>query len=632
MKLVQVNHKHLFLHKKFMASKRKKVKELSCHLYQKYSDIRNEHAFSDILEKDSKLIHNHKFILNELIGICDIHPNSLFRLLYVFKKNAEYTFSDIVVNPFKYVQLPLKILSFDKAEEISKTYKLNIPERERIKAWLYNQLISHHNSIYGDKIQVFRSFLSVFSNIEDLIQVSMEICFNDKTYITLPELYQLEIDISDILLEHYIQTDSIQSIKTSDHFLSTYQSKNNITLTSQQLRAVKHALQEKFTVICGLPGTGKSTIAHAICEFHRNDAVYLLAPTGMAVNNLQNKCNILNNEKHIAGTLHKMIYDVFDKNMTNKPTVLVIDEFSMVDVILFYDICSWCVVFDCKLIIMADHQQLPPIGIGNPLASLIDSKIIKIFRLTKIKRQGEGFLKDLILRISKNILVNTSCFDYNSVHFYSFSETNIRKLIDRFSLSTENTQFISPQNKQNTGTVEISRLLQTIYLPKHKTLLHKSFDKNNTSFYVNDFVVRTVNDYANKCLYANGDVGKLTIGNNPYEVIVKYKSGSEQTLTTDVLQEEFQLAYCMTIHKVQGSQYDNVVIIIHPDHEFSWTSNECKQLLYTAVSRARKKCFFIGSTSLFIKAQKNNVHSLPSNKSNLMNRFTNFSISQNDAS
>ena len=606
--------------------KKRKNKEISCHLFQKYSEIRGNHDFSEHIQYDIQNVHNFKFILNELIGSCDIHPNQLFRLLHVFKKDPTYTFSNITENPYRYVRLHLKILSFDKAEEIARAYNLTISNEERIKAWLYDHLLSQCNSLYVEKMNVLRLFMKVFSDVELFSDLTMEIQLGNKTYITIPKLYQLELNIGDILMEHYIQTEWNRSTSSAS-YLSDYQTKYNITLTSQQTRAVNHALVEKLTVICGLPGTGKSTIAHTICEFHRNDVVYLLAPTGMAVNNLKSKCNTISNEKHVSGTIHKIIYDVFDKKMEKPPRVIIIDEFSMVDTLLFHEICLWCVIFNCKLLLMADHQQLPPIGIGNPLLELIKSPLVKVFRLTKIKRQSNGFLKEMIKRISKNIPVSVSSFDHKSVYFYAYSESNIYSLITTFNLSTSNTQFISPQNRHSSGTFEMSRLLQNIYLPKaSRTLLHKSFSRH-TEFYVNDFVVRTVNDYTEDCLHANGDVGRLTVGSNPYEVIVNYESGIKQTIDHERLQDEFQLAYCMTVHKVQGSQYDNVVVIIHPEHEFSWTNNESKQLLYTALSRSKQRCFILGSKSLFTEAQKEKNPLSHISKSVFMKQFSNYTIS-----
>ena len=590
---------HIDTHK---VMKKRKNKEISCHLFQKYSEIRGNHACSDDIITDYKIVHNFKFVLSELIGLCDIHPNKLFRLVYEFKKDPSYTFSNIIINPHYYVRTPSKIISFDKAEEIARVYNLTVSEQERVKAWLYDYLLTQCSSIYVEKMKIFRSFLKIFSENDAFFDLTMEIQMGDKTYITVPELYNIEIIIGDTLMEHYIQSE--YKSKNPEVFVMKYQEKNRITLTSQQIRAVKHALEHKLTVICGLPGTGKSTIAHVICEFHGDEVVYLMAPTGMAVNNLQSKCNTITNKNHKEGTIHKMIYDIFDKKMEHPPQVIIVDEFSMVDMIMFYEICYWCAMFNSKLIIMADHQQLPPIGIGNPLHGLMNSPLVKVCRLTKIKRQSNGYLKEMIKQISKSIPVSVSCFDHRSVYFYSYSKTNIHRLIKTFDLTTTNTQFISPQNKSSTGTFEMSRVLQNIYLPKsNRTLLYKSYTRQ-TEFYVNDFVVRTVNDYTGDCLHANGDVGTLCIGSNPYEVTVNYKSGTKQIIDNERLQDEFQLAYCMTVHKVQGSQYDNVVIIIHPEHEFSWTNSESKQLLYTAVSRSRNRCFIIGSESLFEVAQE----------------------------
>jgi exodeoxyribonuclease V alpha subunit len=443
-------------------------------------------------------------------------------------------------------------------------------------------------------------------------EVISEICLklpynNNKTLYTLPDLYNIELEMGDNMIELFYGK-CIEPIDI-DTFVSTYETEQNIVFTKKQNKAINVAIHNQFSVVCGLPGTGKSTIMDCICSYYKDDTICLTGPTGMAVNNIRNKCVI---KKSIIGTIHKLLFDGF-YDVKEYPSLMIIDEFSMVDNVLFHKVLKWCKVFSCKLIVLADDQQLPPIGGGYPLGALINSRLFKISYLKTIKRQENGFLKNVILKLSKGEVITNDDFDKQSIFFYNYSEDNLTKLIKKFALNPINCQIISPQHKHDEGTMNVNKFVQSIYSKNNKFIYNTNRPKASNLIKENDLVVRNVNNYGETELYANGDIAYVSKNTEDNSIIVKYvHTNSEQQISATELYEEFNLAYCLTVHKVQGSQYDNVVLIIGDNHKYSWTNNDAKKMLYTAISRAKQRCFILGSSKLFSMAQMVDVVNKPS--------------------
>lgn len=601
-------------------------KDVSGHIFSKYATIRN--TFSDLnpfIENDLSIIKDKQYIFIQLLSKCDIHPNALFKLLNIFKDNSpEHCFSEILINPYKFVLLPENILSFDKANDIAKKFSLksSIDERFIFRAWVFDFILFKNNKFYIEKTYLIKKFLDSFPE-GDIDYVMNEMCmkvkFDTKTLLTLSELYNLEVTMGDMLLDTYLVE------KTTDNkinsFIEIYEKDNSIQFTTNQKKAITNATENKLSVICGLPGTGKSTIADCICSYYKDDVICLTAPTGMAVNNIRNKCKV---KDSIIGTIHKLLFDGFDiKEKAKEPKLMIVDEFSMVDNVLFNNLLKFCKVFDCKLVLIADDQQLPPIGGGYPLTSIIQSKIFKTVNLKNIKRQSKGKLKDVILKLNKCEKIINTDFDKETIFFYNYSEANIKKLIEKFNLNPTNSQFISPQHKHTEGTVNVNKLLQSIYSKTNTPFYCKQFTKNNV-IKNNDYVVRTINHYSEDELFANGDVAQVTNNIQDDCIDVDYiYTNTKQQISINELYEQFDLSYCLTVHKVQGSQYENTVLIIGDNHNFSWTNNDAKRLLYTAISRAQKRCFILGNSELFSCAQS----IIPSLKHSLfLKRFNEYDI------
>ena len=603
----------------------KSKREISINIFNKYDAIRRTHichqdplSTDEWIREDCDIIRTYNDVHIQLLTKCDIHHTAIFKLLNVFRYNSRMCFSRIMTDPYDFVQIPDNILSYEKADSIATKFSVLPSDEARVKAWLYDHMFFVRNQTYIDRTYLLKRFLSDFDtrlmDVFNRLLVSVPAVNGESTttnMVTLPELHDIELKLGDTLVSLYPQScrSNKQKIMASDtRLVSTYESQHKINFTKKQASAIRKAVANDFSIVCGYPGTGKSTIADCICHHYKDQLICLTAPTGMAVNNLKKKCPSA--EKTVVGTIHKLLYDTFVKEDFVSPSVMIIDEFSMVDNVLFYRILQWCKIFKNKLIILADHQQLPPIGAGDPLGALIASGIFHVTYLKTIKRQEESSLKQVVLKLSSEIrppeLLNKNDIDQKSFFFFNFSYDNVRKLIHKYHLNMGNCQFVTPQHKHKEGTVEMNTFLQSIYFPGNtrKRMYPPPGFNSGSVFYDKDHVVRNVNHYGDNGMFANGDIATIQYNAAGKSVDVHYVlTNQKQRISIMELYEEFSPSYCLTVHKVQGSEYENVVLVVADSHEYSWTSNDARKLLYTAISRARKRCFILGNPGLIADAQ-----------------------------
>jgi len=409
--------------------------------------------------------------------------------------------------------------------------------------------------------------------------------------------------------------------------INFYQRINKIQLNGEQTDAVLASLNKGASIITGGPGTGKTTIVRCILEMFKQQGkrVLLCAPTGRASKRLSESSGVE------AKTIHRALEmnpteageGIFHRNESNPldADVVIVDEMSMVDVALFYHLLK-SLRSTTRLILVGDKDQLPSVGAGNVLRDLINSNRIHTTLLVNIYRQGNDSLiisNAHLINSGKMPVINNSSKDF----FYEAgkdlvnnSETVVDLVTSRlpkyFGYKPEDIQVLAPMKAGPCGIDNLNKRLQMTINPNFKGI---ELESDFTKFHVGDKVMQIVNNYEQTFVkyedngmvqegseVFNGDIGYITrIEPDSHEVTVRFDDGKISKYAKTEL-HQLTLAYAITIHKSQGSEFDCVVIPLVPGAPIIVTRN----LLYTAITRAKKAVVLVGSKQILARMIHNN--------------------------
>ena len=374
-------------------------------------------------------------------------------------------------------------------------------------------------------------------------------------------------------------------------------------MASEQIQAIKTALKSNISILGGGPGTGKtftlSKIIQSVKNTNPNAIIQLGAPTGKAAKRITESTGMP------AQTLHRMLglgsnYLEEDANEIICDFIIV-DESSMIDAYLFLRMLE-SIPEHCKILLVGDFQQLPSVGAGNVLECLIDSEVIPVVELKKIFRQGAD--SDII--VNSHSLINNKDINIDNkkdFHFYEESSNEkinekimktIETLISRGNSISTDIQILSPMKKGIIGTLQLNKQIQD------------RFNKNTKSIDFGDFVIKkddkviqTENNYDLEVF--NGEVGIVTqvndFGDAQFEIIVDF--GDKEIIFNEKNSRKLELAYAMTIHKSQGSEFPIVIIPISSSHNIMLNKN----LIYTGWTRAKSLLINFGEIERLSYAQ-----------------------------
>ena len=500
-------------------------------------------------------------------------------------------------------------ISISNVESIINKLSLNISEDQKINGILEYSIMeiekrNGHTSFY--KNLVFKKFNQFFA-IEELqfntfLKRSNNFLISDienKEIITSRYSYDRDKDIA--LKLGSLNNKSLKKIK-----VKTIESLGkNFSATKEQIESVNMALNNKILVITGGPGTGKTTVLSLIADqFKRHKIKFALtALTGKASRRISQINGLENIE---TSTIHLLLVKA-EVNIKPSPIdqTLIIDEASMLDITLMHKLVN---SFDknTRLIFVGDVDQLPPISPGQVFKDLIDSKKIPTIKLTDNFRQKNG--KQIVINANKIIKGEIPIFDQDLSQFEFIEENNEKIALDTilnnyFSYCKDpndmcvNTQILIPMKKGILGSYNINKNIQK-RLGRDKELLKKNDDIH---IYQNDIIIQTKNNY--KLGVINGDIGKVVgvdIDGKKKAIIVNINGRDYCYEGKDIF--DFDPAYALTIHRSQGSEYNNVIIPISHFHEFMLDP----KLIYTAVTRAKNKVLLIGNKKSFINGLKSN--------------------------
>ena len=438
---------------------------------------------------------------------------------------------------------------------------------------------------------------------EDKIKL---IHYKDEYYVTTSMLYHTEKNLANKFLA-IANHPSKLSVNTQKIY-QQLETQTKIELHEQQIKGILQCFTSKISVITGGPGTGKTTLITCLLDIleQENLSFKLAAPTGRAAKRM------MEGTRRFASTIHRLLeFDAgtmgFNFNDTNalKTDFLIIDESSMIDVFLANSIVK-AVALDTHIVFIGDIDQLPSVGPGNVLRDIIASKQAGCVKLSHIFRQAQNSM--IVLNAHK---INKGDFPTSNLEgckrdYYFIKQEDPLKAFDSIKsvlntklkehhISLQDTTILVPMNKGTVGTQNLNYNLQNLLNP---ALNSPRVKYAGIEFRINDRVMQIKNNYDKKIF--NGDIGTIsTITPENQELSINF-DGNEILYQFDEL-NEVTLAYAVTIHKSQGSEYGAVIVPIFMQHFTLLQRN----LLYTAITRAKKLCIFIGQAKAIAMGIKN---------------------------
>lgn len=555
-----------------------------------------------------------------IVYLCDIGFSSS-EALNIYNVYRHKTLDVLNENIYDYVE-NVDNVSFLRIDTIRNKLDLKNDDERRIKAcilYIMRTITYQNGDTYLIFDQIYKETLKYLNigilesdfarYLDELKKINKIVIDEEKIY--LEEIFKAEINISSRIKDLVkLQPKKYKSLNT---YLSEIEVVNNIKYNPKQKDAIKLGLTSGISIITGGPGTGKTTIIKAIVELYQtlNNLNYeeltseltLLAPTGRAAKRLSESTNLP------AMTIHRFLKwhketNSFEVNEYNKnfSKFVIIDEVSMVDINLFDSLLKG-LTRDIQLVLVGDYNQLPSVGPGMILKDLIESEIIDTVYLDLLYRQG----KDSFIPILADDIKNGVSSQINAkVNDYVFLEcnrqairTSIKNICDQLKkkdISLSDLQLLAPMYKGMNGIDILNKDLQNIFNPKNEQKAELTV--GDTTYRVNDKVIELVN-MPDENVY-NGDIGYIAdiIPSNlseskKNEIVVNYDGNYVTYLPKDY--NKIKLAYIISIHKSQGSEFPIVVMPI----SLEYNKMLYRKLIYTGITRAKKKLIILGENEAF---------------------------------
>ena len=611
------------------------------------------------INKEKALEIAEQFIANweiwQIVGFLDqfgIGPQSAET---VYKKLGENALEKIGENPYILIDVASKV-NFEKVDSIA--LKLGIePDnytriRSAIKYGLERIGLNGHSTVlYENLLKFVQDLLKIDSDgIEDAIinmKAKEEIVIEDrddgKEWVYAKSFYEAEKNIAERLI-NLRDADNIKYINTLKKELEKIEKEINIKLSDKQKEAIESVNENNVCIITGGPGTGKTTIIKAIIELYKKHGMkpVLCAPTGRAAKRMTETTG------EDAKTLHRLLElagisddnENFNTNLLVTPIdgdIIIVDEASMLDMFLMNYLLK-AIYKGTKLVLVGDINQLPSVGPGSVLKDIIESEQIHTISLNQIFRQAA---KSKIIVNSHRVNEGQN-FISGNVKETTIDDENIELLDDFFFIQENNQekiqktivslckgrlqnygnydffnniQVITPTKKGKLGTKELNILLQNELNPEEEDKKERNFGE--VIFREQDRVMQTKNNYnilwekENEREFKkelgngifNGELGRIDKINKEDKTIrVKFDDGKIATYESTDL-DQLEHAYAITVHKSQGSEFDVVILVVGQSAPMLLTRN----LIYTAMTRAKKLLIIIGSASIVNYMIQNNT-------------------------
>lgn len=572
----------------------------------------------------------------------------------VYKKLGENTLEEIQANPYILVDVCTKV-NFEKVDKIAMSMGFEQDNYKRVRSGIKYGLSrialnGHSTVLYNNLVKYVQELLNVSENsVEEAIinmkakdEIKIEDREDETEWVYLKSFYDAEKNIAEKLI-NLKNSDNAKYIKKIDKEITDIEKQIGIKLSEKQREAVEAINENNVCVITGGPGTGKTTIIKAVIELYKKFGMkpVLCAPTGRAAKRMTETTG------EEAKTLHRLLElagmvsdenDNFNTDLLVTPIdgdIIIVDEMSMVDMFLMNYLLK-AIYKGTKLVLVGDIDQLPSVGPGCVLKDIILSGKITTIVLNQIFRQaakskiivnahrvneGQNFIED------KNTVIDGNENIELLEDFFFIPEYNQDKIVDTIiSLCSgrlkkygdfdflNNIQIITPTKKGKTGTKELNKILQEKLNGVDEEKSEKQYGE--VIFRENDRVMQTKNNYNmiwekdSISLFKkelgngvfNGELGIIEKINEVEKTItVKFDDGKTAVYENTDL-DQLEHAYAITVHKAQGSEFDVVILPITQLAPMLQTRN----LIYTAITRAKKLLIVIGNKNVIDYMIKNN--------------------------
>lgn len=568
----------------------KTLKEALKQYQGSYEDILMLNKLGFSTSESMKIYHYYKDKLNEVLDgnlyniYYDIDEISFPRVDSIFVAKYEKDSPSRVAGAIIYI---IKTLSM--------TYGHTYFSKEEVNSYLFRVL----------KVEVSEKVVADAYN--SLLVDERIVIKDDRLY--LWEMYEAETLIARRLrlLAHEDKT----KYKNLDTKIKEIETHYGIVYTDEQLDAIKLAITRKVAIITGGPGTGKTTILKGILDLYKvlsssdkirlNEQIALLAPTGRASKRMSEVTNFE------ASTIHRFLKwnkdtNRFQINEYNKSSVsfVIIDEASMIDTMLLANLLKG-LKSSCHIIFVGDANQLPSVAAGDVLNDMIESKELPVYALKNWHRQGsDSKIIPFAHRINEGILDRELLNSGSDLEFIPCKDNEIIEVIGNVckDYNSYDLQVLAPIYKNRNGIYAINDHLQKLWNPKSPS--KKEIEGNESIYREKDKVIQLSN-MKDESVF-NGDIGIIDriklLGNK--ELYIDY-DGNLVKYTKSMLQN-FTLGYAISIHKSQGSEFDTVLI----PFTFDYRKMLYRKLIYTGVTRCKKKLILVGDINALEQAIRNN--------------------------
>ncbi len=582
----------------------------------------SENKIKKIVSILKKYEESHK-IIAELIDL-NFSMREALSIYNEYKSNTQ----KIIDNNIYQIVYNLPDISFLKVDKAGEALGFDLADSRRVKAailYIMKKIIYQN----GDS---FLSIELIINNVNSFLKIDYD--NYDVLFKELEEADYIVIDGDDYYLEEIWKAEAniteriynlanrpVQKHKNLNSLLAELEKINNITYNGEQKEAIIKALESNILIITGGPGTGKTTIIKAITELYQHlnklnydeftERLALLAPTGRASKRMSESTFLP------ASTIHRFLKwnkdgGEFMVNEFNKSDVelVIIDEVSMIDVNLFDSLLKG-LKSNIKLILVGDYDQLPSVGPGNLLKDLICSEMIETVHLNHLYRQGEdSYIISLAYEIKDGNLSENYLNTYNDYTFLKCSANHIKsnlmrlceKVIEK-GYDYKRLQILAPMYKGENGIDALNSELQNIFNPPSSE--KREIKSGNIIFRENDKILQLVNMPDENVF--NGDIGVIkyikygnTSKSKKDEIYVDFDGNLVKYTPKDFV--KIKHGFIISIHKSQGSEFEMVIMPM----AHSYKRMLYKKLVYTGVTRAKKKLILIGEPEAFVYSVQNN--------------------------